>query len=194
MDSHAIYSVISLAGLNLLLFELFRRQAVDRLRQEMFIVRDQLFDDAARGLVDFNHPAYGYLRTTMNGFIRFAHRLSIWHILFTFLLARKNGMKQVREHNNRWQEMTRGLTDKQVEQLAAYRRRMNRIVIGHFYRSFPECLVVWPVSIITMLYLLLYALGKGNPKGAFTVARTEAENRFSENSTGLDEIALAYGG
>ena len=75
-------SLISLTGIWCLLFILYRDYRADSLRQDLFEIRDELFDQAASGLVDFDEPAYDMLRETLNGNIRFAHRLSLLRVVF----------------------------------------------------------------------------------------------------------------
>src|SRR5438034_929815 len=56
---------------------------VDEFRQKMFAVRDELFDYAASGEIAFEHPAYRLLRQSMNGFIQFGHRLTLFRLCLT---------------------------------------------------------------------------------------------------------------
>jgi hypothetical protein len=84
-------SLISILGLVYLIFWVYRGYKVDSFRQKMFYLRNELFDDAARGEIDFSHPSYQILRTTMNGFIRFAHKLDFW-TLIAVGLSSKNTM------------------------------------------------------------------------------------------------------
>jgi len=46
----------------------------DLLRQNLFEVRDSLFDDARAGKIAFDSPAYRNTRLMLNGMIRFGHR------------------------------------------------------------------------------------------------------------------------
>jgi len=50
---------------------------IDAFREQMFSLREELFDLAASGQLQFDAPAYGMLRTTMNGFIRYGHRVNV---------------------------------------------------------------------------------------------------------------------
>jgi hypothetical protein len=43
---------------------------LDRFRQDVFGLRDELWDFAASGQISFDDPAYRLLRQLMNGFIR----------------------------------------------------------------------------------------------------------------------------
>ena len=73
----AIQSLISLAALLFLLLVLFNGYREDRLRQELFELRDRLFDEAVEGNVSFDSHAYQATRLLLNGMLRFAHRLSL---------------------------------------------------------------------------------------------------------------------
>jgi len=77
MTETVIATFVSLAGLWVLVFWLYRDYRVDLFRQELFQVRDELFDFAAQGQIPFDHPAYVGLREVFNGYIRFAHRVGI---------------------------------------------------------------------------------------------------------------------
>ncbi len=84
----ALSTLISLLGLWVLFFWLYRDYRVDTFRQQLFSLRDQLFDYAVSRQIAFDHPAYGFHRRNINGMIRFAHRLTLtW--LFTVLLIRR---------------------------------------------------------------------------------------------------------
>jgi len=69
---------LSLIGLWVLFFWLYRDYRVDLFRQRLFALRDELFDLGRTSQIAFHHQAYGLLRTTINGYIRFAHRLSFF--------------------------------------------------------------------------------------------------------------------
>ncbi|MBI1790616.1 MAG: hypothetical protein HYR60_24055 [Acidobacteria bacterium] len=56
---------------------LWREYRIERFRQRIFQIRDELFDFAAEGNLSFDNPAYGALRASMNSMIRFAHRMSL---------------------------------------------------------------------------------------------------------------------
>lgn len=58
---------------------LWREYRIERFRQRIFQIRDELFDFAADGHLTFDDPAYGALRSSMNSMIRFAHRMSLSH-------------------------------------------------------------------------------------------------------------------
>jgi hypothetical protein len=59
-----------------------RALLLDILRQQLFAIRDELFDFAADGGIDFDEPAYRELRGDINSLIRFAHKLSFARMIF----------------------------------------------------------------------------------------------------------------
>ena len=63
---------------------LWRRARQERLRQDLFELRDQLFDYARSGSIGFSDRAYVLLRTNINSMLRFAHLMSATRI-FTFI-------------------------------------------------------------------------------------------------------------
>jgi hypothetical protein len=64
-------------GLWWLYFYGYRQLVIDNTRQRLFFIRDRLFDQARDGHIDFNAPAYGMLRLTLNGMIQYAHDFSL---------------------------------------------------------------------------------------------------------------------
>ena len=87
--TEVVTSLVSLAGL-LVLLRLYRDYSVDRFREEMFALRDEMFDFAASGGIAFGSPAYGRLRLTMNGFVRRAPRMRLMEIVLFRALSRRD--------------------------------------------------------------------------------------------------------
>src|SRR5438552_13935668 len=85
MTNHSPLTVVvtslSLMGLWILFFWLYRDYRVDLFRQRMFELRDELFELGRVDEIAFHHQAYGLLRTTINGYIRFAHRISFLSVV-----------------------------------------------------------------------------------------------------------------
>ena len=73
-------SAVSVAIILVVLLKFLPNLRVDEFRQSMFSVRDELFDVAASGAIDFSHPAYLLLRQSMNGFIRYGHQLTVFRL------------------------------------------------------------------------------------------------------------------
>lgn len=63
----------------------YRNLFSDIYRQQLFRIRDNLFDIAARGEISFDDPAYHTLRYMLNGAIQYAHRISATTLFLTWV-------------------------------------------------------------------------------------------------------------
>ena len=128
MIATAIRIAISALGLSWLAFWLYRDYWIERFRQEMFSLRDEFFIRAADGLIPFTHPAYGLLRSTMNGFIRFGQRIS--H-LETIVLARLLSSRHLRRDSFaiRWEASLVDLEPAVKQELQDYLNRMHSTIL-----------------------------------------------------------------
>jgi hypothetical protein len=137
MIEYTILSLISICGLWVLLFKFIRDLQVDRFRQALFDLRDSLFDFAADGSIAFDHPAYGKLRMTINGLIRYGHRISLLqyacHSLFNRSCFQHAGHVYARE----WENVTADLAEPTRRELKLFRRKMNLLVIEHMVKNSP---------------------------------------------------------
>lgn len=64
----------------MILFFLLRSYRVEALRDRLFAVRQELFDCARTGTVEFTDPAYATLRRLINSLIRYAHQLTLFRV------------------------------------------------------------------------------------------------------------------
>ncbi len=75
----------------------YRRHRLARLRQDLFDLRDSLFDYAlASETLDFSDPAYGRTRTIINGVLRFSGELSVGDMLVSIWLHRSSSESEKR--------------------------------------------------------------------------------------------------
>lgn len=154
---HVLVSGASLAGLWVLSFWGYRKYRIDKFRQELFALRDSLFDEALEGSLSFEDDAYRALRQTMNGYIRFGHRLNLLTTVLFALFLRKEGQQWIAEHgfNRQWAVLLRDLPEEKRNLLQNYRKRMERKVVEQLVYGSPVLvLTVIPV----LLFLVLLAL------------------------------------
>jgi hypothetical protein len=183
----AIQSLISLLLLWILLYWFYRDYRVDCLRQRLFEIRDELFDYALEGSVGFNHPAYLQLRTTLNGFIRFAERLDLVSILtlaFAMDAMAKRG-EHVKNFDNQWRVAISDLSKEQAAALSVLVQRMHVQVAVHLLLSSPILLLT---IIPIVLVVLLRKMGDN-----FLRALSERSRHVAVWIESLDSTALAYG-
>ena len=87
----------------------YKKYCVDAYRQEVFKIRDNLFNFAAEGGIEFAHPAYIMARTYLNGTIRFTERLSLVRMITANVMLKKHASHFEKDIANR----LKGLTEPQ---------------------------------------------------------------------------------
>lgn len=137
----ATSSVFSIVAVLVLFFWLYRQMRLDVFRQKLFALRDELFDVAADGKIDFRHPAYGMLRSTINGTIRFGHRLNLPFAIYLSIrgVSRKN--KDLDSFSARLAAASASLTPDQKKLICDYRQRLNIMMVEHVILASPALLV-----------------------------------------------------
>lgn len=80
---NVIKTAAALIALWLLWYYCFRPLIIESYRQQLFKIRDRLFDYAADGNLSFNSDAYARLRLLTNSMIRFGHQVTFSRALFT---------------------------------------------------------------------------------------------------------------
>lgn len=143
-----ICSLFSLLFGVVIIFWLYRQLVLDIFRQKMFALRDELFDEAAQGGLDFSHPAYGMLRGTMNGLIRFGHRMNMpFAIFLTVQSSRIGGKLQSEPFHKKLSRVSSSLAAPQRDMVKKYHKRMNFLLVEYLVFSSPVFLfsVILPV-------------------------------------------------
>lgn len=147
-----LFAFLALIWIWLWLYEDFR---VDFFRQRMFALRDELFDEGCRGAISFDHPAYKMLRSTMNGFIRFGHKVRLTSFLgYVFFLnsADNEALRDI-SFDARWKEAIKDLPTDVNTKMWDYKIRMNMLVMEHLLLVSPLVLLalVMPVSVVVFM-------------------------------------------
>ena len=112
------------AGLLWWLWQLYRDYNVDRTRQRLFAVRDELFLQAAAGDIPMDSEAHRITRKLANGSIRFCHRLSFTHV-FMLLRAEKGG--KLRNNNETAKNIAEAVKSLPADQRKIVLRAINEI-------------------------------------------------------------------
>ena len=79
--TNEIISGLSVAGIVFTIFFLLSDYRLDLYRQELFHLRDKLFNVAVEAEVDFDHPGYRLLNLRINSLIRYAHKTNLKTLL-----------------------------------------------------------------------------------------------------------------
>jgi len=149
----AVSTALCLAGLWIVLTRFYPSFMTDAFRQSIFELRDRLFDEAAEGAIPFDHPAYLMLRSTMNGFIRFAHRLQLLELVVLFAIATRSQSSREagEEFGKRWDEALHDLDESARAKLEAYKREMNRLVLTHLIWRSPLLVFTAVIPLLLMV-------------------------------------------
>lgn len=180
---------LSAATLWYLFFCIYKDHSVEIFRQKMFELRDRLFDEAADGLVGFNHPSYIVLRSTMNGFLRYGHRVTLFEVLVQNYLVRSALRRDagVMSFSEAWALSTKNLPKEVKEKLEPYRARMTELLLVQAFLSTPFFLLFLVVGFFVMrLPSSLYGLIR---KTAFRWANS----MMGESLDRIESTAMAYG-
>jgi hypothetical protein len=151
-------------GLYLLWFLAFfcwRSYRLDALRDELFQVRNELFDYAATGAVSFDDPAYWLLRQRLNGLLRFAHTVSFGRVIIsvTAMSTSPEGLRRMRTSSERWRAELEHVGKGVREKLLAFESRAGEVVAKHLITGSP-ILICTVLPYLGLLLLRAWVVGR----------------------------------
>lgn len=140
----AASSTISLLLLGGLLFWLYPDYRVNRFRQDMFALRDELFSLGQEGALTFDSEAYRLLWNTINGFIRFGHRLTLINTIIYLWWLNEDDMEVVgaRSFDECYHTAVDPLDSSARERLRSIVERMHTEVAGQIVFSSPVLMML----------------------------------------------------
>jgi hypothetical protein len=153
MNNEAVATVLSsglsLLGLAVLYLWLYRDYRRDLLRTRLFTLRAELFDGAADGRIDFNHPAYGLLRGMLHGFLRSGHDMGAFRLLLTAMFINGKELESLYGFRTPWREATRSLDPEVREWLERIRSEAHEAFFRHLLATtgFAYLLIVAWIAI-----------------------------------------------
>jgi hypothetical protein len=103
------------------------------LRFKLFSVRDSLFLYAAEGKISFEEPAYIMTRTTINGALRFAHRLTLGKLLITYIWLRINTPKAGAKYHSELNKSIHNLSYEQQKLIMNAHLNLHYAVLSHVF-------------------------------------------------------------
>jgi hypothetical protein len=107
-------SAVCLAVLSVVLLIFWSALRLDAFRQELFEIRDELFDYAAAGNIKFDDPAYRLLRKFMNGFIRYGHQLTFFRLCVTMAQVKLADRTSESQWTEEWQHALKRVASEEV--------------------------------------------------------------------------------
>ena len=161
MISATITTGLVLVVLWVSLFWLFRDYRIDVFRQNMFALRDELFDFASEGKIAFDHPAYRSLRAACNGYIRFGHRVSFITATLFYWSLTESERKWLSENgpDTSWDKITQDLSGPIVRALDSFRHRTMEIVAAQLVLGSPVMILLVATIIPGILLAVAVVLG-----------------------------------
>jgi len=172
--ANVLIFLVSFAGLWLLYSVAYLDYRRDVYRQKLFDLRVELFDLARSGRITFSEPAYGTVRTTLNGFIRFAHRVQFGALVLFMIFGR-------------WRSQGEGgfyeLFAKHTEHLdPEVKAQLQKIVIRMHWNAIEQLVTTSPILVITIvpvvLVLVMKHAGKVWPYSAYVWCRRKVKTTW----------------
>ena len=173
----ALQSLISIAALMFLVFVLYNSYREDVLRQELFEIRDRLFDDARAGRISFDSKAYRAARTVLNGLLRFAHRVSLARFLVALNLLKPSDLAR---SESMLESAMASSSGEDRELCMRYIMKANLAVATHLMRS--------PFFLVVLLPFASYVFARMGINLAAQVVK-HLRGRFAD----LDRVAYSEG-
>lgn len=148
--STCIYAAIGGAGV-LVLAYLYRDYRIDRMRDELFAARDELFDYAVQEEL-LEHPGYQRLRNTYNGMLRFCHKVSFFRLLVSIILEDIFIQKEQRRNPYaEWIRIVDELPALQKDRLIKFHLRMFTITLRYMVET--SLFLAPAVSLLRVIHL-----------------------------------------
>jgi hypothetical protein len=152
------FSVVAIFWV-VVLFKILPEVRLDSFRQQMFAIRDELFDFAADGHISFQHPAYALLRRQMNGFIRYGHHLTVFRMLMSVAIHKISGDPKPTEWHAEWENALRTIESESVRRkLEQFHHRGMVLAVKRLLAGSP---LLWATTLIFMVQLLFQGAAKG---------------------------------
>lgn len=171
----------------LLVFWLIPNYRLDLFRQEVFCVRDELFDYARAGNISFRHPAYTLLRQSANGFIRYAHCLTFYRIVMTGAIWRVAGRTPELIWTKKWEQALDSLDDKTKADLVRYHERLSMLIVKRLVWGSPFLIAALFVTAV----VTLCTVGLTSIHGALRTSARGAVDRVIDTRLLEEEAADA---
>ncbi|MCZ4315142.1 hypothetical protein O4H66_17180 [Comamonadaceae bacterium G21597-S1] len=159
----ALAGLISFAALCWFILGPYNRYRIDRLRQDLFRARDDLFLRAAAEDISFDSRAYQASRTVLNGMIRYTHRISLVRFFLSILIMTKDDVARVHA------EM-----DQQMSASSAADRKLCEEYLRKAHLSVAYHLITSPFMFALVIPLIAMALGKLGAKLARKIVRWQS--------------------
>lgn len=101
-----------------------RPYRIDKVRHDLFELRNELFLYASDGNIAFDNEAYRGLRRTIEALVRFAHTMSLSRVFIVGFSQLRNPSPEVGTYQEKWQMAVESLPDAQKTKLKDIHNRV----------------------------------------------------------------------
>lgn len=177
------FQIIQLtAALGLLFFAysfMYVRTRLDNFREDLFTLRDELFDYMWKNNLPYSMPAYTALRDALNGNIRLARKTWLFSLWLTLFLSRDSEIRILDEHHTPIEEEIERIPDAATRSYCRnVYHRMGSRVLNYMFLEGPA----YPFAILIRLYLRRKGIAEAQRKMGFHVMADEAAQLGKEDS------------
>lgn len=148
MIEHVLIVVVSglfAVGIWYLWFVEYRAYRLDKFRQHLFWIRDDLFMRAVKEEVPFDSVAYRMTRDMLNGSLRFAHELGVFRLVMVFWESKKNRkLQEVFVHDMKG--ALEELSEDQKKVILTVHAQMHLAMLHHLIKSSAVLMMLVLVS------------------------------------------------
>ena len=88
-DIYLIMLLVAIAAIWWFFYGPYQKYRVDKARYHLFVIRDELFDQARAGVMSFDDQAYRIARTNINGALRFIEYYTWFYLLMMLIKYRR---------------------------------------------------------------------------------------------------------
>jgi len=125
----------------------WRPYRIDRVRNELFTLRNELFMFAARGGIAFDDAAYTLLTSRINAVIRFAHTITFTQLILYSVQERFTPTPGLAEQQKRMSEAIDRLPQKSKDVFVGIYQRAGQTIAWHMLVGSPLLLIVGALSL-----------------------------------------------
>ena len=142
---------------------------IDYFRQRLFKLRDELFEYANAGNLEFTHLAYTDLRLTINALIRYGHRVTIWRIVMSMASLARSGDSHMANGYIEWKEQTERIENEETRnRIYAFRNEISKIMAAHM-------VLISPMTIAVVAAIAIYLRASKKMLKSLSAARERIE-------------------
>ena len=146
---NVLVSIMGLAGLWIIFHWPFAQYRRDLLQNRLFAARQELFDIGRRGDLPFDHPAYGLIRTTINGFIRVGPQASLIGVIVLLCLPGRENRHRDETYSARLRRLSQELHPGVRKQVDCVMASVHIALIRHLvFTSLPLAVTLGPLALM----------------------------------------------